>query len=194
MNPMTEELKIVSLCPGDEMADVVRIMQESDSASLQVLSRALDTWPDDSRLRLLRGATYAGQHDYANAKADFSAVLDLAPDYTVARFMLGFLELTSGQIKLALHAWEPLDALPADDTLRMFKSGLVDLIHDRFSDALLQLRQGMASNRRYPLINNYVAAVIDKIGIPPTENEKSVDLARGEPIGDRFSPSSNSQE
>lgn len=77
--------------------------------------------------------------------------------------MLGFLELINGQTGQALAAWGPLDLLPEHDTLRTFKSGLVSLIQDHFDDALLQLREGMASNQKYPLINNYIAAVVEKI-------------------------------
>ncbi|WP_322026126.1 hypothetical protein [Burkholderia sp. BCC1977] len=187
---MTEELNAVSFCPDSAMADVLKAMQEPGASSLQALTGTLETWSSDPRLHLLRGATYASQHDYAHAKTDFIAALTLAPDYAVARFMLGFLELTNGEVELALHAWAPLDALPADDTLRIFKSGLVELVHDRFDDALRQLRLGMVSNRRYPLINHYVAAVIEKIADPLAQTEASVDHVPEWVAGNRYTPPS----
>lgn len=145
------------------MSDLLHAVQDSDADALHALNQAVQTWQQDPRIRLLRGATHASQQAYAEARADFMTALEIAPDYTIARFMLGFLELMHGQVSLALSAWGPLDLLPPDNALYIFKSGLVSLIQDRFDDALLQLREGMASNQQYPLINNYIAAVIQKI-------------------------------
>lgn len=152
-----------ALCPEAEMADLLHAMQGANANALHALDQAVQTWPQDARIRLLRGATHASQQGYAEAKADFVTALEIAPDYTIVRFMLGFLELMHGQVSLALSAWGPLDLLPPNDTLYIFKSGLVCLIQDRFDDALHQLREGMASNQQYPLINDYIAAVIQKI-------------------------------
>ncbi|MGU7783208.1 hypothetical protein [Burkholderia sp. PU8-34] len=170
---MTQEQNAAYQCSDSEMVNILQTVQNSDLNAL----RALDAWPADPRLRLLRGATYAGRQDYVHAKADFVAALDLAPDYSVARFMLGFLELTNGEPELALQVWAPLHTLPAGDTLRAFASGLSSLTLDHFDDAILELRQGLASNKQYPLINRYIAAVVEKLDNDFPNAEDSTVLA-----------------
>ncbi|MCQ4384231.1 hypothetical protein NO136_20410, partial [Clostridioides difficile] len=71
--------------------------------------------------------------------------------------------LTPEQADRGSDAWSPLRALPVDHPLRMLKTGLVALCQDRFDAALTQLRDGMAANREFPLINPYIAAVIERI-------------------------------
>lgn len=189
---MNQEIQTAHLCPEAEMANVLQAMRGPDTDALHVLDQTVQKWPHDPRVRLLRGATYASQQAYAEAKADFVAALDMAPDYAIVRFMLGFLELTNGQIGLALSAWGPLDLLPPDNALRVFKSGLVSLIQDQFDDALRQLREGMASNQQYPLINNYIAAVIAKIESESAEASTANTRPRLRTYSNPYDPSSNS--
>ncbi|KVT06128.1 hypothetical protein WT24_02505 [Burkholderia sp. MSMB1078WGS] len=148
------------LCPDDRMAVLVESMRSSDEAALHALNNALERWPDDYRLWFLRGAVHAGAQHYEAARSDFDASRQLTPDFPVAGFMLGFLHLTHGHVDRAVDAWQQLDTLPADDTLRMLKTGLLNLADDRFALAGEQLRAGMASNTKYPLINRYIADVL----------------------------------
>lgn len=74
-------------------------------------------------------------------------------------------------------AWQPLNALPADDTLRVLKTGLLNLADDRFALASEQLRAGIASNTKYPLINRYIVDVLQRVesivGASPTDHAPS---------------------
>ncbi|WP_155630704.1 tetratricopeptide repeat protein [Burkholderia territorii] len=148
------------LCPDDQMAVLLETMRSSDEAALYALNNALERWLDDYRLWFLRGAVHAGAQHYEAARSDFDASQRLMPDFPVAGFMLGFLHLTHGHVDRAIDAWQPLDTLPADDTLRMLKTGLLNLADDRFALASEQLRAGIASNTKYPLINRYIADVL----------------------------------
>ncbi len=145
------------------MAVPVEAMRSSDEAALHALNNALERWPDDYRLWFLRGAVHAGSQHYEAARSDFDASQQLTPDFPIAGFMLDFLHLTHGHVDRAVEAWRPLDALPADDTLRVLKTGLLNLVDDRFALAGEQLRAGIASNTKYPLINRYIADVLRHI-------------------------------
>ncbi|WP_123863452.1 tetratricopeptide repeat protein [Burkholderia plantarii] len=150
-------------CPDARMVDIVGAVQSGDENVIAMLNEARQAWPHDHRLPFLRGAVQAGERRYDEARADFVAALELAPAFSIASFMLGFLDLTNGQVERARASWQPLDALPTDETLRVLKTGLLNLAEDRFELAIAQLRAGMASNERYPLINPYVAAVLAQL-------------------------------
>lgn len=145
------------------MAVLVETMRSSDETALHALNNALERWPDDYRLWFLRGAIHAGSQRYDAARSDFDASQQLTPDFPIAGFMLGFLHLTHGHVDRAVDAWQPLDTLPADDTLRMLKTGLLNLADDRFDLAVEQLRAGIASNTKYPLINRYISDVLQHV-------------------------------
>ena len=49
----------------------------------------------------------------------------LAPDFLIARYQLGFFELTSGEVDNALATWGPLLRLPEDNYLRQFVEGML---------------------------------------------------------------------
>ncbi|VWD47220.1 hypothetical protein BCO18430_07196 [Burkholderia contaminans] len=152
-----------TLCPDDRMAVLVEAMQSSDDAARHALNNALERWPNDYRLWFLRGAIHAGSQHYDAARSDFEASQQLTPDFPIAGFMLGFLHLTHGFVDRAIEAWQPLDALPAGDTLRVLKTGLLNLAGDRFALASEQLRAGIASNTKYPLINRYIVDVLQHV-------------------------------
>lgn len=145
------------------MAVLVETVRSSDEAALHALNNALERWPDDYRLWFLRGAVHAGSQHYEAARSDFDASQQLTPDFPIAGFMLGFLHLTHGHVDRAVDAWQPLDALPADDTLRMLKTGLLNLADDRFALVGEQLRAGISSNTKYPLINRYIVDVLQHV-------------------------------
>jgi hypothetical protein len=92
-----------------------------------------------------------------------SSGVDLAPDYAIARFQLGFLLLTSGESHAAQEAWGPLHALPADNYLRLFVMGLCHLIRDEFNDVINVLQDGMARNRDNPAMNRDMQLIIDEV-------------------------------
>ena len=89
--------------------------------------------------------------------------VDLAPDYAIARFQLGFLLLTSGEPHAAQEAWGPLYALSTDNYLRLFVLGLCHLIRDEFADAIRVLQDGIALNRNNPAMNRDMKLIIDEV-------------------------------
>ena len=154
------------------MFSILQAVQEADARASHVLHDALREWPGDPRLHLLLGAMHASEQVYESARDSFDTALQLAPDYPIASFMLGFLELVNEHPEQAESAWTALDALPADDTLRIFRVGLASLIQNRLDDALAQLRHGIATNEQYPLINGYVRSVIEMIdGDAPSRDD-----------------------
>ncbi len=86
----------------------------------------------------------------------------IAPAYAIARFQLGFLELTSGDAAAAVSTWGPLGQLPQGDPLRLFSQGLQHLARDEFETAIELLERGVAANTEIPALNGDMRLIIDK--------------------------------
>ena len=163
-----------ALCPDADLEAVVRAM-ESDGGEMGQLDRLLASFPDDARLHFLRGSSLAAIGRPIEAFASLRRAVDLAPDFAIARFQLGFFQLTSGEAAAALESWGPLALLPENHYLREFVAGLTFLIRDDFADALEHLRAGMAANEENAPLNRDMQLIADQvvqlIAAPPPQGE-----------------------
>jgi Flp pilus assembly protein TadD len=152
-----------NFCPNNAMSTLVAAIGADETRGMQDLDALLRDYPRDARLHFLKGSLLAGRQDYAAARASMRHAVDLAPDYGIARFQLGFLLLTSGEPVAAQEAWGPLHALAADNYLRLFAVGLGHMIRDEFADAIRLLQDGIAHNRDNPAMNRDMNLLIDEM-------------------------------
>jgi tetratricopeptide (TPR) repeat protein len=152
----------MTLCGDDEIRQLLAAMASDASDELALAERLIDAYPDDARLHFLRGSLLAGAGRPIEAHASLSHAVALAPDFALARFQLGFFELTSGEAARAVATWEPLDSLPADHHLAHFVVGLRYLIQDRFPEAIVALQAGIAVNDENLPLNRDMQLIIDK--------------------------------
>lgn len=150
-------------CTDEQLAELVGLVQNDATNGLAYAERAIELFPDDARVHFLRGSLLAGAKRPIEAHASLSRAVALAPDFAIARFQLGFFELTSGEPARAQATWEPLRTqLPDDHYLRHFVAGLCDLIADRFRACIEQLETGIALNQENPPLNNDMRLIIDQ--------------------------------
>jgi tetratricopeptide (TPR) repeat protein len=135
------------------MQDVVALLDRDESTGLVRLRGLLAEWPHDPRLHFLNGSLKASNGDFAGAALAMRRSLDIAPDYDLARFQLGFLHLTSGEPVAAQESWGPLFGLPQSSYLRTFVDGLCHMIRDEFPEAIAALEKGVALNTEIPAMN-----------------------------------------
>jgi tetratricopeptide (TPR) repeat protein len=148
------------MCSDEDLASVVR---ETDEAiRLAEVERLTERHPDDARLHFLRGSLLIGRSRLVEAHAALSHAVALAPEFYIARFQLGFFQLTSGEAEEALATWLPLDALPAGHYLGLFVNGLRALVRDDFSGAVALLREGIAENEENLPLNGDMQLLIDQ--------------------------------
>jgi hypothetical protein len=88
--------------------------------------------------------------------------LALNPQLTGARFQLGLLHFTSGNVFEAQSVWQAFDELDARHPLRLFKTGMLHLAKDEFEDCVATLEQAI-SLCSVASINNDMRRVIDKV-------------------------------
>lgn len=151
-----------NLCSDREIADLVQDIERDDEDDLAKIDRLLDRYPRDARLHFMRGSVLAGKQRLIEAHAALSKTIEIAPEFSLARYQLGFFELTSGEADKALSTWGPLLKLPLGNYLRNFVEGLTHLIRDEFADAIEKLQAGIALNLENIPLNNDVRLLIDE--------------------------------
>jgi tetratricopeptide (TPR) repeat protein len=154
----------MALCPEEPLAGVISILQDNDESGLSALDRLIQTYPFDPRLHFLRGSVLAGAQRYADGRMAMARAIEIAPDYALARFQLGFLELTSGMPAEAKATWDPFSYLSEDQPFRLLSEGLNHMARDEFTDAVRLIHRGMELNTEHPLINGDMQLVLDEIG------------------------------
>jgi Flp pilus assembly protein TadD len=150
-------------CPEDALQRILGVYRGDQARASVEIDDLLEVYASDPRLLFLKGSLLAAREDYAGARSEMNKAVKVAPDYAVARFQLGFLELTSGEPRLALETWGPLQVLPAENYLRLFASGLTHLIRDEFDAAERLLEDGIARNNENEPMNNDMRLLIQEM-------------------------------
>jgi len=134
------------LCDDNTMEQLVAALQSNDAGELQLVDDQLKKFPEDPRLHFMRGSLLAARKQPVAAHAALCRAVELAPDYHIARYQLGFFELTSGEVDAALATWGPLHRLPEQHYLRIFIEGMIHLVRDEFEPAIARFEEGMRQN------------------------------------------------
>jgi Tfp pilus assembly protein PilF len=149
---------------ADELTHLaVKAMRSGrDDDALQLLQRAIERYPQDGNPHHLRGAILASRHQPAQAIEAMTQALTLNPQLVGARFQLGLLHFTSGNVFEAQSVWQPFENLDERHPLRLFKSGMLHLAKDEFEDCIALLEQGIALCDTES-INKDMRRVIEKV-------------------------------
>jgi tetratricopeptide (TPR) repeat protein len=122
--------------------------------SMRLLKRTLNAFPGSAQAHYLLGAEHAQIGMYDRAVTEMAEAVRLDPTLAAAHFQLGLLHITAGRVREAQAAWLPLDRLPTDDPLRLFKSGMLHLVHDELALSAQELRAGIEGNKLNEALNN----------------------------------------
>lgn len=152
-----------AICPDARLSAALTIVQADDVEGIREVGRLLTAFPNDARLHFLYGSVLAGVQRYDEGRAAMQRAVELAPDYDLARFQLGFLEFTSGLAAAAAATWTPLVEAPDPSIFAHFASGLNALARDDFSEAERLLEEGMRANDEHPLINGDMQLLLDEV-------------------------------
>lgn len=152
-----------TLANETEIKQLVDQLEDAHSDQVAAIGSVLERHPDDPRLHFMLGSVFADKAEYIKAHAALSRALELAPDYTLARYQLGFFELTSGETDNALSTWGPILKAPKDNYLRVFVEGMVLVIGDNFSEAIAMLEKGIALNQENPAINRDIELLVREL-------------------------------
>jgi len=133
----------------------LRAMEEDrDEYAIDCLKRGLALDPRNGALHHLLGAMYAQLGMIDRALKELTAAVTLAPEQHMARFQLGLLHFTSGDIASAETVMEPLSALPDDEPLNLFRQGILYLARDEFEQSIACLTRGLELNTEHTSLNH----------------------------------------
>lgn len=138
----------ISLAEADAAAE-----RGDHTTALRLLKAAAAEAPADMAVAYRLGAEYAHLELFDAAEAEMTRALAGEQDHPVARFHLGFLQITRGRFEDALRTWQPLDALPDTHALRRYKQGFEHLANDAFAPALERLEAGLAASGSAPALD-----------------------------------------
>jgi tetratricopeptide (TPR) repeat protein len=149
-------------CDNQTIQAILATAARSSEEGLTAIDGALAEHPGDARLHFLKGSLLIGAKRLVLAHKALSRAVELAPDFHIARFQLGFFELTSGEAQAARETWAPLHVLPDGHWMRLFIDGLKSLAADRFEACIDLLRQGIAANTENLPLNNDMRLIIER--------------------------------
>ena len=155
------------------------------ASKLDDLEQAVESDPGNADLRHLLGAQYAQAGEYERAVREFLATTELNPSAHVARFQLGLLHLTHGNVPLALSSWGPLEILAEDSPIKLFKRGLEALVRDDFAACARLLSDGIGRNQQNLALNDDMRKVLNRLPPPPAANKVAAEP--GEKVRTDFS-------
>ena len=167
------------MTPADLLEPVLSLMESNGEAALLRLDELVLDYSSDPRLPFMRGSVLAGLERYDEARVAMQTAVDLAPDFAIARFQLGFLILTSGDPTGAHAVLAPLLNLPAEHPLRLFVEGLGAMVAGRFDEAVTRLQAGIERNTELPPLNRNMAILIQEILNRPSEHGGQEEVESG---------------
>lgn len=160
-------------CPESLLTAVLALAEQRPDKALVEVGGLCEAYPADARLHFLLGSLLAGDQQYELARNAMARATELAPNFALAHFQLGFLHITSGEVSQALEAWQGLADLDNGDPLRLFANGLAALARDDFGLAKSSLEAGIATNLENPALNRDMALILDQLGGPPVDEPTS---------------------
>lgn len=149
-----------ALAPDDKLRLALAALETDAAGAEQTLDRLVAEYPEDPRLHFMKGSILAGTARSIEAHRALARAVELAPDYALARYQLGFFELTSGEPQRALGTWGSLLAEPEGSYLRKFVEGMTHLIRDEFASAIALFEEGIALNVDNEPMNNDIKLLI----------------------------------
>lgn len=147
----------------DYFPALLQRLQQDGSQAVELLEQAANQYPRDPRPFLLLAAEFMHQRQVDRAEACYIFALHRAPEFAIARFQLGLLQLTSARPAAAIATWAPLEVLPDGEPLKLFKRGLEAMAQDRFEEARQLLEAGIAANTVNEPLNRDMRMVIERI-------------------------------
>lgn len=159
----------------NEMKVLTQLIEREGIKAMPAIEEALGAAPEDARLFFLKGSLLASNGQHIAAHAALQRAVDLEPEFSLARYQLGFFQLTSGEVNAALSTWGPLDRLDADHYLRAFVEGMRHLIRDDFQPAIERLRAGIELNTENEPLNDDVRLLLSQIDALLAKERRSDD-------------------
>jgi tetratricopeptide (TPR) repeat protein len=150
-------------CPIEALVEALGHAQTDVLAAIVALAALAATYPADAKVHFLQGGLAAAMGDFVSAINALRTAIGVSPDFHLARFQLGFVQLCSGAFKGAGETWLGLASLGASHPFCLFAHGLGLFAEGDVEGASRELSKGLALNREAPSLNGLMGAVQDRV-------------------------------
>lgn len=117
--------------------------------------------------------------------------LELDPGLHIARFQLGLLHFTQGRLSDAAAEWNALDELDDDNTLRLYKTALLDMGATRYEAAVTLLERAMHAQPDIPALRDDISRSLDEARRQLASGQDDADAPAGHALLNRYGDSGN---
>lgn len=149
-------------------------LDESEALCQQAIALA----PGAPMPHYLRATNFADAGHYELAEACYTACLNRAPDFAIARFQLGLMQVTSGRPALGQATWELLLTLPDDDALKLFAQGFMLLLAEQWEPARAAFNRGIERNTVNAPLNDDMRGVLERMALARAQFADATDDAQ----------------
>jgi tetratricopeptide (TPR) repeat protein len=159
-------------------------LDQSEALCQQAIALA----PGAPMPHFLRATNFADAGNYELAEACYTACLNRAPDFAIARFQLGLMQVTGGRPALGQATWELLLTLPDDDCLKLFAQGFMLLLSEQWEPARQAFERGIERNTMNEPLNGDIRGVLERMAAARATAAPADDQAGAEasPSGAHF--------
>lgn len=138
-------------------------LERSDVAAAERhLRDAIDARPDAHHAHYLLGATLAQMGQSREAEQSLLTCLRISPNFAIARFQLGLLQLVNGAQDAGRQTLVPLVS-ESNAFLARFAQGLIAVVSGRREEAISALREGLLLNEQIPVLNRDMQGVLSRL-------------------------------
>ncbi|MGM9514313.1 tetratricopeptide repeat protein [Roseateles sp. DB2] len=140
--------------------------REDNGRALAYLKEAGAREDASSQILFMLGSEYAQIGMIPEAKAILNKAALALPALPLARFQLGLLHLSTGELDQARSVWQPLLDLSATSPasyLQCFAQGLLDVSTESWDSARAALQEGIALNTENAALNKDMQGVLDRM-------------------------------
>jgi tetratricopeptide (TPR) repeat protein len=158
------------------------------AGALNLLKLAVERDKAHARAAWLLGAEYAQIGMMDRAQVALTRAVELEPGLVGARFQLGLLRLTQGDVEAARGVWQALDAESENSPYRLFRDGMLLMVVDAFEPALDALRRCAALPQIDAALKRDVDMVIGQIETRQISSDATT-AAQPQPVSEEDSAS-----
>lgn len=133
-----------------------------DEAILK-LKKLLETTPDNAAAVFLLAAEHAEIGLAARAEEGMARALQLDRNLHVARFQLGLLQYSRGEVVEAAATWTGLDAVRNGPPYALFKTALLEVSDGKFDAAIDHLEEALKGDASNPALIRDIGMVLRNV-------------------------------
>jgi len=140
------------------------INQDNHVEAISLLKTLIDRDDNHVYANYLLAAEHAQIGMMDRAEVGFAKTVSLVPDFRIARFQLGQLYLTKGDVELVRKTLKPLVGC-SESTLELsyFAKGLIAIVDGNFDVAISELQLGLNCEHEIPALADDMARILENI-------------------------------